>query len=239
MKKLFAAAAAVATLTAVPAHAGTLLTTSADAAAPVGSTTVMTFDSTGSAVAQAASKGYTLTRAGVTDRSGTEGWRTTTSDGTANTTGFNFVSPNADSNGFYAVGGKTSTGVDSFAQFLGATALSSISVYIGTIDNYNQVQLLGAAGDVLDTFSGTTIFGAQTSFPGSSNLRATFTGTQGTSYYGIKFSNTGDMGSFEFDNLAMTAAVPEPATWAMMLVGFGMVAGAARYRRRSTKLSLA
>ncbi|MDP1027880.1 choice-of-anchor K domain-containing protein [Sphingomonas sp. KR1UV-12] len=30
------------------------------------------------------------------------------------------------------------------------------------------------------------------------------------------------------------AAVPEPATWAMMLVGFGMVAGATRYRRRST-----
>lgn len=29
-------------------------------------------------------------------------------------------------------------------------------------------------------------------------------------------------------------AVPEPATWAMMLVGFGMVAGTARYRRRST-----
>ncbi|MBJ6122220.1 PEP-CTERM sorting domain-containing protein [Sphingomonas sp. BT553] len=30
------------------------------------------------------------------------------------------------------------------------------------------------------------------------------------------------------------SAVPEPATWAMMLVGFGMVAGAARYRRRKT-----
>ncbi len=35
------------------------------------------------------------------------------------------------------------------------------------------------------------------------------------------------------------AAVPEPATWAMMLVGFGMVAGATRYRRRSIKIELA
>lgn len=35
------------------------------------------------------------------------------------------------------------------------------------------------------------------------------------------------------------AAIPEPATWAMMLVGFGMVAVAARYRRRSVKVSLA
>jgi hypothetical protein len=31
-------------------------------------------------------------------------------------------------------------------------------------------------------------------------------------------------------------AVPEPATWAMMLVGFGMVGSAMRYRRRSTKV---
>jgi hypothetical protein len=35
------------------------------------------------------------------------------------------------------------------------------------------------------------------------------------------------------------AAVPEPATWAMMLVGFGMVGASARYRRRSTKASIA
>ncbi len=35
-------------------------------------------------------------------------------------------------------------------------------------------------------------------------------------------------------NIAFAAAVPEPATWAMMFVGFGMVAGAARYRRRAT-----
>nr|WP_235535155.1 PEPxxWA-CTERM sorting domain-containing protein [Sphingomonas sp. Leaf339] len=34
-------------------------------------------------------------------------------------------------------------------------------------------------------------------------------------------------------------AVPEPATWAMMLVGFAMVGGAARYRRRSFKVTYA
>ncbi len=33
--------------------------------------------------------------------------------------------------------------------------------------------------------------------------------------------------------------VPEPATWAMMLVGFGMVAGAARYRRKITAIRYA
>ena len=35
------------------------------------------------------------------------------------------------------------------------------------------------------------------------------------------------------------SAVPEPATWALMLLGFGMVAGAARYRRRGTLVRFA
>lgn len=35
------------------------------------------------------------------------------------------------------------------------------------------------------------------------------------------------------------AAVPEPGTWVMMMVGFGLVGGAARYRRRSTKAAIA
>ncbi len=35
------------------------------------------------------------------------------------------------------------------------------------------------------------------------------------------------------------SAVPEPATWAMMLAGFGMIAGASRYRRRNTATTYA
>jgi hypothetical protein len=38
---------------------------------------------------------------------------------------------------------------------------------------------------------------------------------------------------------AVTGAVPEPATWAMMLVGFGMVGGATRYGRKRTKVAYA
>ncbi len=39
--------------------------------------------------------------------------------------------------------------------------------------------------------------------------------------------------------VSSVAAVPEPATWAMMLVGFGMVAATSRYRRRGTKIAYA
>lgn len=35
------------------------------------------------------------------------------------------------------------------------------------------------------------------------------------------------------------SAVPEPATWAMVLVGFGMIGAAARYRRRRTMVRFA
>ena len=36
-----------------------------------------------------------------------------------------------------------------------------------------------------------------------------------------------------------TPPVPEPATWAMMLVGLGIVGGAIRYRRRTTTTTYA
>ena len=37
-----------------------------------------------------------------------------------------------------------------------------------------------------------------------------------------------------FDNIVYNsaAAVPEPATWLMMILGFGLVGGAMRYRQR-------
>ena len=41
--------------------------------------------------------------------------------------------------------------------------------------------------------------------------------------------------TFNFELAAATAAVPEPATWAMMIAGFGLVGGA--MRRRSTKIA--
>ena len=40
-----------------------------------------------------------------------------------------------------------------------------------------------------------------------------------------------------FQSSASTTAVPEPATWAMMIMGFGMVGGV--MRRRSTKVAFA
>jgi hypothetical protein len=40
-------------------------------------------------------------------------------------------------------------------------------------------------------------------------------------------------------NVGMVPAVPEPASWAMMLAGFAMTGAAMRYRRRRTVVTVA
>lgn len=220
--------------------ANTSLSTSNVVAAPSGSTTVLDFNTTGNAVTYASGKGLTLTRdGGSAIFQSTGNFLSPTPNGGPATQ--YYVQPDATQGAFYGVGGFVN-GVNSYATFMGnGTSFSSISVFIGTIDNYNLVTLLDTAGNMLATYNGEQIFGNSTTFPGSQNLRATFTGTNGQTFGGIKFSSNTGQSSFEFDNLAFTvaAAVPEPATWAMMLVGFGMIGATARYRRRSTKAVLA
>lgn len=65
----------------------------------------------------------------------------------------------------------------------------------------------------------------------SYNLLATSASTN------LQFDFRDDPGFWGLDNVSVTAAVPEPATWAMMLLGFGMMGGMLRYRRRSTKVA--
>ncbi|WP_082472575.1 PEPxxWA-CTERM sorting domain-containing protein [Sphingomonas sp. Leaf357] len=40
-------------------------------------------------------------------------------------------------------------------------------------------------------------------------------------------------------NLVLSDAVPEPATWSMMITGFGLIGGLTRYRRRNVKVAYA
>ena len=43
--------------------------------------------------------------------------------------------------------------------------------------------------------------------------------------------------SLLLDNVSLTAAVPEPATWGMMIVGFGAMGATLRRRRTATTVS--
>ncbi|MEG3123520.1 PEPxxWA-CTERM sorting domain-containing protein [Sphingomonas sp. GB1N7] len=76
-------------------------------------------------------------------------------------------------------------------------------------------------------------------------------GSQGTgnalqSLSGAAYTTLTDAGSgqtldvpFTINGTVAASAVPEPATWAMMIGGFGMVGGAMRSRRRKTTISFA
>jgi hypothetical protein len=72
--------------------------------------------------------------------------------------------------------------------------------------------------------------------PGSGDISfAGFFGSQSISKLTIK--NTGNSNDyFGFDNLltSSVAAVPEPASWAMMILGMGAVGGALRRRQKTT-----
>lgn len=80
-------------------------------------------------------------------------------------------------------------------------------------------------------------------------LFGTITGTDPLSL-GINERAASDLGISQTDALTLqrvasrqlgfgASAVPEPATWTMMLVGFGMIGATARYRRRSLKVACA
>ena len=79
---------------------------------------------------------------------------------------------------------------------------------------------------------------AVTSFPNAADGNQTAAGTNGLFQVrgnaGETFSGitlTSGANSFEIDNLAVTG-VPEPATWAMMIMGLGTLGVAMRSRRK-------
>ena len=104
--------------------------------------------------------------------------------------------------------------------------LSSFSFYMGSPDSYNWISIDG----------GPAIYGAALL---GNPVEAT-NGDQSLGYT-VKYDLGGavahtvtfgsDQNSFEIDKIA-TAAVPEPATWALMIGGFGMAGMALRQRRR-------
>ncbi|KQT33536.1 hypothetical protein ASG29_05715 [Sphingomonas sp. Leaf412] len=118
--------------------------------------------------------------------------------------------------------------LDTAGRF-GAT-LSSVAVSAATNVNFSRVFLtgpgLGAGIDFSPVVSGIVEFRTLAStFLSAGDYRLTVSGTSGN-----EGSYAGDL-SF--------AAVPEPATWGLMILGFGMVGGAMRRRAVKTAVRFA
>ncbi len=116
-----------------------------------------------------------------------------------------------------------------------ALGFDAVSFFIGSIDSFNSVQVLSTTGALIASFTGD----AFTATPdgnqllSTTNRRITITRDATDALIGgVRFLSAGN--ALEVDNVVF--AVPEPSTWALMLLGFGMVGTATRYRRRSRQV---
>ena len=114
-------------------------------------------------------------------------------------------------------------------------ALAAISFYVGSLDTFNSFRFSLAdgttqvvTGAALAALPGMSANGAWTSF--TTNGRLTF--TFDSAITGLTFASGGN--SLEISDIGAIlagTAVPEPAVWGMMILGFGGVGGLMRRRR--------
>ena len=111
-----------------------------------------------------------------------------------------------------------------------------ISFIWGSIDTYNTLEVLDAKGGVLASFTGTTVIAAANgdqSNPATNRLvKLTFTEADRSNVNSLSFRTTSP--AFEFDKVAISAAVPEPTTWMLMLMGMAGIGFSMRRKRDTT-----
>ena len=116
--------------------------------------------------------------------------------------------------------------------------LTTFSFYLGSPDTYNSVTFYGLNG-YQQTLSGSGILGMAVNADGDQSIGRRVSYDFGVQQVNrIEFASSGN--SFEFDRLAgsIQANVPEPATWAMMILGFGAIGAVIRRRRRRANPAL-
>ena len=115
------------------------------------------------------------------------------------------------------------------------SGVKSLSLYLGSIDTYNTISFLSGGSVIANsTFTGSAFPPASgDQFAAGSNRRIFFTFAPGDNVTGIRFASSNI--ALEVDSIAIDG-VPEPRTWAMLILGFGMV-GAAMRRRNPTAVT--
>ena len=188
-------------------------------------------------VASAASA-LTLTRADVTGPTGTI-WTTAP---TGNYTLFlqspglgDYINPNGE-----AISRDVPSGVSRILLagegFLPGTTADSDPFYNLTLTFDDGQTLLGKYTPSTNTFNGgTSIVSDGTTFTLIEFSYRRFLGDAVQANVATPGGDGNDyVGNFRIEGVAVTGAVPEPATWGLMIVGFGMVGAAARRRNRTS-----
>jgi hypothetical protein len=146
------------------------------------------------------------------------------------TNGILYAQPFGSSGYYYAVG--PSTGSTGTIDLTGFGDISSISFLWGSVDSYNTLQFLDASMNVLATFTGIDIFnpanGNRTDPNTNPIVTFSLTGSDVSNFSYLRLSSTSN--AFEIDDL-LVGPVPEPASWALMLLGFCGIGIALRRKR--------
>jgi hypothetical protein len=117
-----------------------------------------------------------------------------------------------------------------FILFSPAT-MTSMSLYIGSLDSYNVITFLGAGG-FSQSFNGTAL-GAPANgnqLSGVTNRQFFFTFDASDQIDQVIFSTSRP--AFEIDNI-YASTVPEPAVWTMLILGFGSIGFMLRQQRKA------
>lgn len=122
------------------------------------------------------------------------------------------------------------------ADYTFANPLGQFSFILGSADTYNTLTVFLAGGGS-QTFTGQQLIDSGVADGDQSAPRTNgrlIVNGEGTAITGFRLASS--QNSFEIDDIAGVAAVPEPATWAMMLFGFGAVGFGMRRRKGKEKL---
>jgi hypothetical protein len=131
------------------------------------------------------------------------------------------VQPTGSTGNFYSAGPSTS---EPGVIDLGFSGVTSLSFLWGSVDTYNTLKLLDIADNVLATITGTQI---QAGANGTTTSLVTLGLTGPETQVAKLWLNSSGVKAFEIDNIA---AVPEPSTWLMLILGMLGVGFAMRRR---------
>ncbi len=190
-----------------------------DPGIPNGFSTVITFDAPSAAGIVNTISGAVVTAAG-------------------NQSGVRAAPAGTQAGGIYQSVGNGGSSTFNFTDYLpDYRVLTGLSLYWGSVDSHNIVDFVRADGSLVSSFSGSDLprfDGNQTL--GATNRRITFAMTGLNEITQVRFRGTGN--AFEYDTIAVQAgAVPEPASWAMLITGFGLIGSALRRRRRRVAMA--
>jgi len=136
----------------------------------------------------------------------------------------------------YGSTGNFATVLTGGSYSIAFAATNRLSFVLGSLDTYNTLTLQYEDGTSQAYVGGQIIndlsFPSGNQISGETNGVVNYAVANGPRLVGATFNSSAN--SFEFDNIA--TAVPEPATWALMIGGFGLVGTMSRRRTRATSV---